>query len=248
MKCTLLLYAFLFSLTTLFWYPTTGEASANFVLKGRILDVDGKPVESGEIFVYDNTQTRRPADFISPKTGREGLYRIEIPTGRYWAVARVRSGAKYGPLMSGGRHSGEAQEIEAAAGQELALDFTVADVREMARNLRKPNDDYRNVGGRILDEDGRPVRGAYAFARREKDGARLPDFISAWSDEDGRYTLHLPSGRYHLGASTAYPPEAGTAHMELNLDSVKIDSTYDIRLNFTDSKMEEGNQNTREND
>jgi hypothetical protein len=248
MKRTALSLLLVFSLTTLYCYPSTGEASANFVLKGRIIDVDGKPVEGGEIFVYDNTQTRRPADFISPITGRDGLYRIEIPAGRYWVVARVRSGARYGPLMSGGRHSGEAREIEAAAGQELALDFTVADVREMARNLRKSNDDYRSVGGRILDKNGRPVRGAYAFVRREKDGARLPDFISAWSAEDGRYTLHLPSGRYHLGASTAYPPEDGTVYMELNLDSVKIDSTYDIRIKFTDSTMEEGNQNSKEND
>jgi len=247
-KPATILRLLIMSLTILAWHPATGGASANFVMKGRILDVGGNPVEGGEIFVYDTPRTRRPADFISPKSGRDGLYRLEIPAGTYWVVARVRNGAKYGPLITGGRHSGEALEIEAAAGEEMALDFTVADVREMARSLRKAEDDFRNLSGRILDRDGKPVRGAYAFARGEKNDHRLPDFISPWSDTDGRYSLRLPAGRYRLGAATAYPPEEGAPTTEIVLDSIDPDAARDIRITAIAGKTEAGERNTGEND
>ncbi len=228
---------------TLFRGPiSAADASTDFTLRGRILDVGGKPVEGGEVFVYDSVQTRRPADFISPKSDGEGFYRLVIPTGRYWAVARVRSGAKYGPLMFGGKHSGEAVEIEATSGGELVLDFSVADVREMTRDQKKIVEGYRKVEGRILDRDGKPVRRAYAFARQEKSGAPLPEFISPWSDEEGGYSLFLPPGRYCLGGSMTYPPEDGTPCQELFLDAAKPDIAGDIRLNWRDQSNEDGNR------
>jgi hypothetical protein len=247
-KSATILRLLMLFLATLLWHPAIGGASTNFVLKGRIIDVGGNPVAGGEIFVYNTARTRRPADFISPKSDQGGSYRLEIPAGKYWIVARVRNGAKYGPLMTGGRHSGEAQEIEAAAGQELTLDFTVADVREMARNLRKADDDYKSVNGRILDKDGKPVRGAYVFARKDRDGTRLPDFISAWSGTDGSYTLRMPPGKYYLGASTTYPPKEGHDDTALYLESVTTDGTHDIRLESTGHTIEEGTPNATEND
>ena len=238
MKRPLFSLLVVFALAAPVGVPVTEGASTDFILKGRILDTGAKPVEGGEVFVYDSVLTRRPADFISPKTDGQGLYRIVIPTGKYWVVARVRSGARYGPLMSGGKHSGEAVEVEATPGGELLLDFTVADVREMARDQHKTGEGYRKVGGRIVDRDGRPVRGAYAFARREHNGAWLPDYISPVDDEDGRYTLFLPSGRYCLGGSTTYPPEDGAPCQKLFLDA---DSVNDIRLNYGSGNEQDKN-------
>jgi hypothetical protein len=248
MKRALFALTVMFALATLFWDPVTAGASTDFILTGRILDAAGKPVEGAEVFVYDSVQTRRPADFISPKTDGEGLYRFVLPARRYWVVARVRSGAKYGPLLFGGKHSGAAVEIEATAGGELVLDFTVADVREMTRDQKKAGEGYRKVEGRIQDRDGRPARGAYVFARQEKNGARLPDFISPWSDEEGGYTLFLPPGRYCLGGAITYPPEDGAPCQELFLDSAKIDITSDIRLNCHDNNEEDGNRSSSDSD
>ena len=232
----------LFFLAVFFCCPAQGKASAGFVLEGRVLDTGGKPVEGGEVFVYDSARTRRPADFISPKTDSKGLYRIVLPAGRFWVVARVLSNEKYGPLMTTGRHSGEAQELEAVAGGALALDFSVAEVREIARIHRKSGEESRRVEGRILDKNDRPVQDAYVFARREKNEPRLPDYISAWSDAEGRYTLYLPAGRYCLGASVAYPPEEGSPCTVLFLDAVKIDIANDIHINYSDSRMEKDKQ------
>ncbi len=228
--------------------PEHAVAAAGFVLKGRILDAGGNPVEGGELFIYDSPRTRRAADFITPVTDRQGRYRIELPAGNYWVVARVRSGEKYGPLMSGGKHSGEAREIEATAAGEMTLDLTVADVREMARSRQKSEGEYLRVAGRILDRRGRPAPGAYAFARRDGNRAVVPDFSSPWSDEDGSYTLYLPAGRYCLGASRAFPPEEGASCSELYVDPGKIDIANDIRLNYIDSNDLDGTQSSGEAD
>ena len=236
----------LFFLAVFFCCPGQVKASARFVLQGRVLDAGGKPVEGGEVFVYDSARTRRPADFISPKTDGKGLYRIEIPAGKYWVVARVRNNERYGPLMTTGRHSGEAQEVEAVEGGESTLDFIVAEVREIARVHRTSGEESRRVEGRILDKNNKPARDAYVFARREKNAMRLPDYISAWSDAEGRYTLYLPAGRYCLGASVAYPPEEGSPCSELFLDTAKIDIANDIHLIYSDSRREEGKQTDTE--
>ena len=240
MRRTIFSGLYVFFLAVFFCFPAQGKASAGFVLKGQVVDTVGKPVEGGEVFVYDTARTRRPADFISPKTDSKGFYRIEVPAGRYWVVARVRSNEKYGPLMTTGRHSGEAQELEAIAGGELSLDFSVAEVREIARIHRKSGEESRRVEGRILDKNNKPVRDAYAFTRPGKNETRLPTYISAWSDEEGRYTMYLPAGSYCLGASVAYPPEEGSPCTELFLDGVKIDIANDIHLNYSVSRIEEG--------
>jgi hypothetical protein len=232
----------IFILATLFSSQATGEVRPSFVLKGHILDNDRKPVEGGEVFVYATRQIRRPADFISPKSDRDGLYRTELPAGHYWVVARVRSGAGYGPLSIGKRHSGEAREIEGDAGNELPLDFIVADVREMARSQRKTGDDFIRVEGRILDRDSKPAAGVYAFARGEKSGTRLPEFISPLSDIEGRYVIYIPAGRYCLGTAAVFPPEEEVPCTELLLKSTTIDIAKDLQLHYSDKKIKEEGQ------
>ncbi len=248
MRPALFRFAALLLLATLCHSPAAAGDTTGFVFTGRILDTRGRPVAGGEVFVYDSARTRRPADFITPKTATDGSYRIVLPPGRYWVVARVRSDERYGPLAPAGRHSGEAQEIEGTAGGEALLDFTVAEVREMARSQRKSDDECRSVTGRILDRDGKPVRDAYAFARKSKNDAGLPDFISPWSDDDGRYVLCLPPGTFFIGASTTYPPEDGVSVMELSVDVNKIDIANDIRMNYTVDKKVEENQGNKEFD
>lgn len=216
--------------------------TTGFVLSGSIVDSDGSPVAGGEVFIYTTRATRRAADFISPPTGRDGRYRVELPPGTYWCVARVRSGGKYGPLVPEGKHSGEPREIEAAAGDEGVLDFAVADVREMARSLRKPAEGYGSVTGRVLDRNGKPVGNAYAFARKERNDERIPEFLSPSVDAAGRFSLYLPPGKYCLGGAVAFPPEKGAACAELVVEHGKIDIANDIRLNYSENTMERERQ------
>jgi hypothetical protein len=217
--------------------PASGE-TAEFVLTGRLVDAAGNPVSGGEVFVYDSIRTRRPADFISPLTDRTGRYRLVLPAGTYWVVARVRNSAAFGPLPQGGKHSGEAQELEAVAGGEKTVDFTVADVREMARTHRKPDGEYCSVEGRILGKEGKPVLNSYASARLESNKTRLPEYISPWSDAGGNYALLLPPGRYCLAAATVYPPEDVGPCDVLLVKTGEIAVARDIRIHYTQTDME----------
>ncbi len=200
-----------------------GAASGLFVLHGTVTDLSGHPVEGAEVFVYDSTNTRRPAEYISPKTERDGRYSIELPEGKYWAVARVRQGEKFGPLQLGMRHSGEPTIIEPYGDSQLEQDFSVADLRELAQSRQREKNAFTKVSGRVLDVAGKPVPNAYVFAQREKVATVLPDFVSAWTDRTGRYLLYLPAGQFYLGAATVFPPPpAQVPARELTVSPAKI--------------------------
>jgi hypothetical protein len=176
------------------------------VLKGHVLDVEGKAVKGVEIFIYNTPNTRRPADFISARTDASGKFSVTIPSGKYWAVARLRHGEKYGPLMPGDKHSGEPVEVEIEAGDEFVEDFTVIDLRDAARMIKKTREDFFKLEGRILDGKGAPLRNVYAVASRGKEISEMPDYLSAWTDGGGRYSLYLPAGTFFIGYAAEFPP------------------------------------------
>ena len=185
--------------------PAPGPAAGNSMLKGLIRDVDGRPVEGASVFVYSTENTRRPPDFLSPPSDREGRYAVALPEGRYWAVARAGREQKTGPLLPEGRHSGDPAVIDVPPDREREKDFTVAALREAARKSSRTRGDVITVTGRIVDRDGAPVKGACLLVYQERDGRDLPDYVSAWSDDDGRYAISLPPGTYCVGAATEVP-------------------------------------------
>jgi len=176
------------------------------ILKGRVTDVKGKAVKGAEIFIYNTPDTRRPADFISVRTGIYGGFSITLTPGGYWAVARLRSGEKYGPLMIGDKHSGEPVKVEINSDEELEQDFTVYNIKEAARLVKKTREDYMKISGKTVDKKGAPAKNLYVFANRESVLNELPDYISPWTDEYGEYTLYLPAGKYFIGYSSEFPP------------------------------------------
>jgi len=188
-------------------YPIAAFSSQTFIFKGNVLNISRKAVEGAEVFIYGSSNIRRPADFISAKTDKDGGYRMVLPAGKYWAVARFRKNdSRYGPLMPGDKHSGEPAEIEFSSG-EHQLNFMIADLQEAANmSTKKTGGDYIKIRGRITDKNGAPVKTAYAIANRDKEFSVVPDYISGWTDDDGNYTLHIPRGRYYVGYASAFPP------------------------------------------
>lgn len=211
--------------------PNPVSALEMVVLSGRIMDIDAKPVAGAELFVYDSAVTRRPADFISARTGQDGRFSLTLPRQKVWAVARVRSSDKFGPLLPGDRHSGEALILEPEDKGELQQDFTVVNIREAAQQKQKISAAYQNVTGRVLDQQGKPAGNAYVFAHPQKTVRGIPEHISAWTDESGIYTLYLSPGRHYLGASTVFPPPQGSsAGRELVVEPGKNAVAIDITL------------------
>ena len=202
--------------------------SAEF--SGQVVDHDRNPVELAEIFLYTSENIRRQADYISAGTDATGHFRMTLPVGKYWAVARVRKGEKFGPLKPGDKHSGEPDVFELATGQPVEVSFTVADLAESARLNKKTNSDFFRIQGKIVDKKGKPLQPAYAIANRNeaRHQAQIADYISAWTNADGRYLLFLPAGKFQLGYSQTFPAERTVAsfkeitvtnHME-NIDIV----------------------------
>ncbi len=185
---------------------TAAGAAEQSSLEGRVLDTKGMPVEGAMVYLYAGPDVRRTANFISNRTDREGRYRIPLPPGRYWAVARLKKAEGYGPLMPGDKHSGDPVEVELARGGTVRMDFTVADLQEAIRTRSKERERAFRITGRIVDEQGAPQPGAYAMANRSAVLLGIPDYLSLGADEAGRYTLYLPRGNYYLGAATVFPP------------------------------------------
>jgi hypothetical protein len=211
--------------------PEPVSALENMVFTGRVLDIDGRPVSGAEIFVYDSFTTRRPADFISARTGKDGSFRMTLPHQKFWAVARVRSNDKFGPLLPGDRHSGEPLPLEPGDTGELRQDFTVVDIREAVRLKQNIRKDFIAVSGRIIDQSGKPVREAYVFAISGRTLREIPEYVSAWSGESGDYTLYLPPGRFFFGATMVFPPLPETAaNRELVLKPGNNTITQDIMI------------------
>lgn len=201
------------------------------ILKARVSDIDGRPMEGARLLLYDSTNVRRPADFISSFSDRAGRMQIALPPGKYWAVARFKSDGKYGPLLLGDKHSGEPLEVD-LTGSGLDVEFFVSDIRELGQKKRSAATESLSLKGRVIDTQGAPVAGVFVFANTSKEFNELPDFISAWTGEDGKYELFLPlSGKYFAGASRQFPlkPQAGFLK-PFEIESGKIDIATDIDL------------------
>jgi len=177
------------------------------VLFGRVVDINDKPVAGAEVYVYNSEDVKRPGDYISNRTASDGKYRLVLPDGRYWAVARQRSSdAQTGPLAAADKHSGEPQKIEISMDVETEKDFTVANLREAARLHDKKREDYFRVQGRIVISAGPPQKSYVMASSRLQTAIEVPEFLSAWSDEDGGYVLYLPAGMFNLAAAAEFPP------------------------------------------
>lgn len=178
-------------------------------LEGKIFGVDGKPLEGAEVYLYNTSNVRRPGDFVSNKTGADGHYIVVVPSGQYWLVARWRidGQVRLGPLSPRDRHSGEAKQVDFAANSKTTLDFTVANLMEMAMTATKKRPDLLRLDGRVLDQQGRPVAMSYVMASNKDSALEVPEFISAWTNAQGNFALYVPSGTYYVGAAKKFPPE-----------------------------------------
>jgi hypothetical protein len=203
------------------------------VLRGQVRDAAGAPVAGAEIFIYQSDDIKGPADFISAATRENGEFKLSLPSGSYWAIARSREGsARYGPLQPGDRHSGEPLAVAIKAEAVLQEDFVVADLREAALLMKKTDADFHSVQGRILGENGQPVENAYAFAYTSALVAGVPAYLSLWTDASGRYTLFLPAGEYYFGQATEFPPEPASR----SLKKIRIEGNMemiDIRWDYS---------------
>jgi hypothetical protein len=203
-RLLLISFAFIFQIL-----PAPITATENFLFRGQIVDTANRPVSGAEVYVFDSQSIKRPADFISNRTNSDGNFRVELPPGKYWALAIMRlSGATFGPLGKDDKHSGEPIEIGVPEKGEIIRNFTIMDLQEAAIANQKHNEEVVRVTGHILDINGNPAVMAYVIADTRQRFGRMPHYLSTWTDADGSYTIFLPKGKIFLGATKDLPPNS----------------------------------------
>jgi len=177
-----------------------------------VVMLGGKPAEGVNVLLYvdDKHDFRGMAYSSSPPTRADGLFRFDfLPEADYFVIARKRATGKgAGPLTDGDTFGFYvANPVPVKAGRTARLRFGVI---SKAAEIGKEDSLFRDTGtyvtGTILDKDGKPVKGVYAFAYTEKSMAhRRPDHISRPVDAAGKYVIHLPQGgSYFIGARSEY--------------------------------------------
>jgi len=217
--------------------PSSVTAAENFLFRGQIVDTANRPVSGAEVYVFDSKNIKRPADFISNHTGSDGHFRVELPPGKYWALAIMRrSGATFGPLGKDDKHSGEPIEIGPPDKGEITHDFTIMDLQEAARASQKRSETVVRVTGHIIDMNGNPVAMAYVMADTRRRFGRMPRYLSTWTGADGYYTIFLPKGKFFLGTTKDFPPDNDyflIREVVFGQDTADIDLT----LNNSDNRL-----------
>ncbi len=206
---SLLIFLFLAACAPVGQQTTTYlEGNGQSGLTGTVsLKKDGQPHSGVYVNVYPSHAPNLlgPSTYISSPTGADGSYRIDVPPGSYYVVARKRtSGLATGPLSPGDYFSEDARMLVEIKADKLAkVDLPL--VQMTAPMFFKQGGGAtvtdRGVTGVLLDTEGKPVVGGFAIAYKDKDIQRLPDYASTVTNDKGEFTLYLPvGGTYYLAA------------------------------------------------
>jgi hypothetical protein len=195
-------------------------AEANTGVKGRIVH-DNQPVANAFVYVY----SEKSAGLIGPSYGEavrsasDGTFTIPLPAGNFYLAARKRAdGARSGDVAVGDLNaSWQKNPVTLNHGETIDLgDFHVSIVKEESRKERLQQGKFAltdtTLHGRMVDQDGKAVRGVYAFAYLDSRMVGKPVYISAATGADGRFELRLgDGGTYYIGARSTFggPLEPG---------------------------------------
>lgn len=174
---------------------------------GRVVDRQGRPAPGAFVYAYRNPRSglRGPADFES-RVDEDGSYFLDLAAGRYYLVARMRKGgADAGPPRPGDFWSlYQGNPVEVEEGRTSLADFILQGVAQpMLMRQGSLTSGDTGFTGRIADQQGEAVPGAFALAYRNGDFRRMPDFTSPAVGEDGIFTLYVAEpGRYCLAVRT----------------------------------------------
>lgn len=194
--------------------PIVAAGEANAKISGNVTDENGKPVKDAYVYIYKSTARGEigPSDFISSQTNENGEFTLNLPQNEYFIIARKRAdGGNVGVLSTGDYSSPTGFKVTATSKEESKVTIKMTKIVE-PMFFKKTGAEITKSGvkGRILDEKGNPVAGAFAIAYKEPDIKKLPDFASVPTMSDGSYTLYLPEGgKYYVAARITIkkPPE-----------------------------------------
>lgn len=189
---------------------------------GRVF-VEGKPQALSVVAFFQEKNgppsldggIGRVPEFLS-RTDAQGSFKINLPTGRYFLGILERSpGSPSGPPRPG-------EKIFFAVDNQSQLllltvrgkmHFEAGRITGALSSTFVDRTSYFKIEGVVRDEHGAPVANVVVLGKSRLNIPR-PEFISARTRSDGRYSLKLPSGRpFYLVARqdiAATRPQPGT--------------------------------------
>ena len=198
---------------------------------GEVVGDGGAIVGAGVAFYLDaSTQFRGPG-YLEARTDERGAFETRLSPGRYWLVARRRTGPQvFGPLEAGddfGFFPGNPLEIKTGE----RVDIRIPTVRVLKKSgWSGPSTLRTRVSGTIRDAAGRPLPGMRAFLHAKPTLLGKPEFVSEPSGPDGSFLIWADrEGIYYLAARA----EMGRAREEgeaIGLYTGSPDHAIEIRL------------------
>ncbi len=174
-------------------------------LRGELIGEEG-PVAGAAVALYLDTATQlRGPGYLEVATDERGRFAASVSPGRYWAVARRRTGAAaYGPLEAGDDFGFYAAN-PVVVGEGERVSVRIGAVRVLKKSgWSGPSELRTRVTGRIRDAAGRPLAGYRAFLHEQPVMLGKPAFVSESSGPDGRYLIWADrEGTFYLGARSA---------------------------------------------
>jgi hypothetical protein len=194
---------------------TTGAAEEESGVKGKVVKAEsGEPVAKTYVYAYSVKPGMRAArigitgiaDRVSRGSDGDGRYKLDLPPGSYYVVARKRaSGQNFGSLYKGDwyDHSRARETVVVEKGKYSRCDFELRQLTEpmFFQGVAAGRRTETGIRGKLLNGKGDHVPGTFVLAFVNDDMRRIPDFTSTVTDDEGNYTLYLPkSGRYWIAA------------------------------------------------
>jgi uncharacterized GH25 family protein len=189
-------------------------------VRGRLLAV-GQPVANATVYVYTESASglMGPSYGESVQSDESGFFQIDLPAGRFFFVARKRSGGSRMGEPDAGDLNGiyPNNPVDISAGRYTDLpDLMLTPVDATVRAERLADGKFAATptwfSGRVVNQDGRPVPDIFVFAYLDSRMVGKPTYISAATDDLGTYRLNLGTGgTYYLGARSTFggPLEPG---------------------------------------
>lgn len=198
---------------------------------GEVYGGGGAVSGAGVAFYLDAATQFRGPGYLETRTDEHGSFETRISPGRYWLVARRRSGLQpFGPLEVGddfGFFPGNPLEIR--TGERVSVRLPVVRVLKKS-GWSGPSTLRTRVSGSVRDTKGRPLSGFRVFLHAKATMLGKPEFVSEPSGPDGSYLIWVDrEGVYYLGARE----EIGRAREEgevIGLYTDAPDHAIEVRL------------------
>jgi len=186
------------------------EGAAESGIEGQVLLENQGAAEGAYVYAYDSpfNDLRVPTKLISNKTDANGSYRLDLPPGEYYIVARkhMDKDDPRGYLQKGdleGKYPFNPVKVADGAYTEVNMSISPLEGAFLLAPY-KSADIGTGITGVVTGMDGKPARGAYVMVYTDSELIGIPEYLSKPCDEDGSYRVALPPGDYYVAARLKY--------------------------------------------